>query len=480
MEKVTPGKSGHKSLRYASPKPQEAGKNSQKNSDHFSSMTSGFFWLSDIIKHRTNPEKKDSKVTFEKISKVPEFGHSSPLGKLMLAHQMSDQEKLLTLLCFTAQFKPQLLDSFLLGNPQTKMRYREYGGVVDNTDGKFIPTLQTIVYLIAGNDDALAAYTYEKIKDSKLFLEQIINFKQVKPGFSHPLHQIIEMDLAYYNYLVSGKRPRYDEAENFPAELLSTEKSFDDLVLKPSVFQHLESPMNFVRHYDTLFGNNSKIRPGYLVMLYGPPGTGKSLTVAVMGKHLGIDVYSVNLSRVVSKYIGETEKNLERVFQRLVDKRCILFFDEADALFGKRTDVKDAKDRYANQEVAYLLQKIEQFPGLVILASNFRQNLDDAFKRRILTSIMIPPPDKELRLQLWEKALPEGFRYEPDTLPETLASRHTLTGANITNIIKLACIEAVSNGSTVLDNTAIEPFVKLELLKEGKNMTSNRPVAQQV
>ena len=473
MEKAIPGKSNDKKFSHTHTKSTVEKRNSD-SSFSFPDLSIGMNWIEGLIAQRTNPEKKDRIGYFTSVAPVPEFSQKTALGKLIMAHQMSEQEILLLLFCFTAKFKPEAFDGFLYANPQTGRIYTSYGGIKTSYDGAFMPTLKTVIYLLAGKDNEMAAMTYESIRDSKLFREQIINLKQIKQESIHPLEQLVEMDLAYFNYIISGKRPRYDEAENFPADLLTTNKTFDDLVLKPSVIQHLQSPMNFVKHYDVLFRQQSKIKPGYLMMLYGPPGTGKSMTVAVMGKHLGVDVYSVNLSRVVSKYIGETEKNLERIFDRLVDKRCILFFDEADALFGKRTEVKDAKDRYANQEVAYLLQKIEQFPGLVILASNFRQNLDDAFKRRILSSIMIPPPDKELREQLWEKSLPDGFRYEPENLPEILATRHSLTGANIANIIKLSCIDAVSTGSTVLDNHRLEPFIQLEFYKEGKTMSSNR------
>jgi len=201
-------------------------------------------------------------------------------------------------------------------------------------------------------------------------------------------------------------------------------------------------------------------------MLYGPPGTGKTMTVSVMGKTLGMDVYSIDLSRVVSKYIGETEKNLEKIFQRLEGKRCILFFDEADALFGKRTEVKDAKDRYANQEVAYLLQKIERFPGLVILASNYNQNLDSAFKRRILSSIFFPPPSEDERLILWERALPSNYEFEPEDLASNLATKYQLTGANIANIMKLACLKAKSENTNKLLPHLFAQLIKLEQNKE--------------
>ncbi|MGD1844608.1 MAG: ATP-binding protein [Salibacteraceae bacterium] len=181
---------------------------------------------------------------------------------------------------------------------------------------------------------------------------------------------------------------------------------------------------------------------------------------------MGIEVYRVNLSRVISKYIGETEKNLERIFDRLEQKNCILFFDEADALFGKRTEITEAKDRYANQEVAYLLQKIETFPNLVILSTNYRQNLDDAFQRRILSYIHVEAPKEAERLQLWQTHLPPGFAFDPPELLEQLAKDYQLTGANIANILKLASIEALSNQQKIISFSILEPILKQEFSKE--------------
>ena len=136
---------------------------------------------------------------------------------------------------------------------------------------------------------------------------------------------------------------------------------------------------------------------GVIFLFYGPPGTGKTLTAGLLGNELEIDVYKVDISMVVSKYIGETEKNLELLFARAADKGWILFFDEADALFGKRTGVRDAHDKYANQEVSFLLQRIEDFNGLIILATNMKNNIDDAFIRRFNSIIRFPLPNAEER-----------------------------------------------------------------------------------
>ena len=445
----------------------------EKMADNLQEMLFEMEWLSSVIHHRTNQnlDQKNSLIESIGISK-PEERKQTALHQLCKELELSLADKLLLILSFTAQFKPSILDPLLAARPDSKNRYREYGGLVDNTDGKLVPTFQTAIYLLAGHNDIRAGIYYEILKSSPLFQEQVIKLRPVKSDHDHPLHHILDLNLAHYHFLINGKKPKYEESEDFPAYLLQTSKTYEDLILKPSTIEHLQAPMNFVRYYDALFEDKETfrvIKPGYVVMLYGPPGTGKTMTAAVMGKELGVNVYAVNLSRIVSKYIGETEKNLEKVFNVLSNKKCILFFDEADALFGKRTEVSDSKDRYANQEVAYLLQRIEQFPGLVILASNFRQNLDEAFKRRITTSILIPPPDEELRAILWKRSIPTAFQYEQENMPEKLAEMYGLTGANIANVIKLSCIQALSQQTSVLSYKILEHYIKFELIKEGKN-----------
>ncbi len=137
---------------------------------------------------------------------------------------------------------------------------------------------------------------------------------------------------------------------------------------------------------------SKKLKPGYKILFYGPPGTGKTMTAALIGRECNMPVCKIDLSMAVSKYVGETEKNLELIFAHVKDKDWILFFDEADALFRKRTEVKDVHDRYANQEIAFLLQRLEDYPGLAILAGNFKSNIDQAFIRRFQSVIHFPLP----------------------------------------------------------------------------------------
>jgi SpoVK/Ycf46/Vps4 family AAA+-type ATPase len=201
-------------------------------------------------------------------------------------------------------------------------------------------------------------------------------------------------------------------------------------------------------------------------LFYGPPGTGKTFTATLLGKQFNRDVYRIDLSQVVSKYIGETEKNLEKIFQKAEDKNWILFFDEADALFGKRTSVSSSHDRYANQETSYLLQRIEDFNGLVILASNNKTNIDQAFLRRFNAIVHFPIPDAVERLHLWNIYLPANHGLTGEEL-QNIADKYEVTGSTILNSIHNAAINAFALKRLIMMNDLIESL-KRELRKEDR------------
>jgi SpoVK/Ycf46/Vps4 family AAA+-type ATPase len=214
------------------------------------------------------------------------------------------------------------------------------------------------------------------------------------------------------------------------------------------------------------WGMRKRIKPGYRALFYGPPGTGKTLTASLLGKEFNKDVYRIDLSQVVSKYIGETEKNLEKIFQKAENKDWILFFDEADALFGKRSNVQSAHDKYANQEVSYLLQRVEDFPGLIILASNYKTNIDSAFVRRFNAIIHFPMPGHQERFELWNSSKPVQASFENEAELWNIAVKYELSGSAILSVIQYASLQALNKSTTVLSKEALMEGIKREYEKE--------------
>jgi ATP-dependent 26S proteasome regulatory subunit len=188
---------------------------------------------------------------------------------------------------------------------------------------------------------------------------------------------------------------------------------------------------------------------GVTMLFAGPPGTGKTMAAEVIATEMGLDLYKIDLSSIISKYIGETEKNLEKIFSEAQSSNAILFFDEADAIFGKRSEVKDAHDRYANIEISYLLQRMEAYDGVTILATNLRANLDEAFTRRLQFAVNFPFPNRDYRLRIWRTLFPPDVPHDEDLDFELLARRFKLAGGNIRNIIVGAAYLAAADGMSV-------------------------------
>ncbi len=229
---------------------------------------------------------------------------------------------------------------------------------------------------------------------------------------------------------------------------------FADLVLPESVETAVHRLVGWARHREPLLAQGllkeaGGIGRGITALFSGSPGTGKTLAAHVVAAELGLDIVRIDLSAIVDKYIGETQKNLERVFHQAESLNVVLFFDEADALFGRRSEVKDAHDRYANQEVAYLLQRMEQFDGITILATNLRGNLDPAFSRRLSFILHFPDPDVPTRQRLWQTHLARLSGHDPlDPIDaEHLAAAVELTGGDIRNIVVAAGYDAAIEGT---------------------------------
>jgi hypothetical protein len=269
---------------------------------------------------------------------------------------------------------------------------------------------------------------------------------------------------------VGGTRGTSADRIDVPADA-GDGPTFDDLVLPEDVLGSLRRLVNWGRHRNEVSAHGPLRRHGrgIAALFAGNPGTGKTLAAHVVAAELSVDLFQVELSAIVDKYIGETQKNLERVFQAAEALDVVLFFDEADALFGSRSEVHDARDRYANQEIAYLLQRMEQFEGITILATNLRGNLDRAFSRRMSFIVHFPDPDPETRLRLWQYHLaqvPALDRKDPIGV-DYLAQAVELTGGDIRNIVLAAAYDAISAGEAVGMRHVVDATVR-EYRKLGK------------
>jgi SpoVK/Ycf46/Vps4 family AAA+-type ATPase len=245
------------------------------------------------------------------------------------------------------------------------------------------------------------------------------------------------------------------------AQRIPTGFTWDDLVLPADTMEGVREVVHFARHRPFLleewgFAAKLPYGRGVSAIMAGPPGTGKTMVAQLLARELGYDLYRIDLSQVVNKYIGETEKNLARIFDEAETSHAVLFFDEADSLFAKRTDVKSSNDRYANLEVNYLLQRMETFDGVTLLATNIEQGLDEAFKRRVRFTIQFELPEAPERARLWRSMFPAKVPLAPNIDWSLLAKRFVMAGGYIKKAAVRAALRAVESRRAVTTEDLLE------------------------
>lgn len=432
-------------------------------------------WFSKVLDLRVKLYfQQESELTHLDQLPMPglSFDHSH-YAQWVKQHLTTMEERLVLIMAMIPHIKPQLFDTFFIRNSNFDRAYTEFGGRQGQTHSGFLPTCETAAFVVSGEDLASRFNISAMFEAPHPFRTQnVINLK--KPGEGEPFFSsAFTMQVEFLNLFTTGVTEKLDYSNQFPAKLITSELHWKDLVLAHEVMSEIDKIRTWIKHSAQIlneWGLSKSLKPGYRSLFYGPPGTGKTLTATLIGAELGLDVYRIDLSSMVSKYIGETEKNLANLFDQASNKRWILFFDEADALFGARTQSGGANERHANQEVAYLLQRIEDFPGIVLLATNLRANIDDAFSRRFQSLIYFPMPDPEQRYQLWLNMLNGHYRENETEKLRDIAEKHELSGGAIANVIRYAAISAVQSGEQSIEHQDLCIGIAKELRKEGRTI----------
>ena len=400
-------------------------------------------------------------------------GDDSPYARFVRHYGLSFAERLALILSLTPHIRPGLLDVLAARLPGQDRRPADFGGVLSPRDGSFTPTGETLAFLLGADDLGLRFSVQRLFAPSHFFAKHGILGLSAPPQEDLPAMKApLRISEDTLSLLTLGEPRQIRFGVDFPAQRIETQLTLADVVLPASTRGQIEEIQTWIEHEKTLMQEwemAAYLRPGFRCLFYGPPGTGKTITACVLGNATGREVYKVDLSLVMSKYIGETEKNLSRVFDYAEHRRWILFFDEADALFGKRSQTRDAHDRYANQEVSFLLQRIESFDGIVILASNLRDNIDDAFARRFESVIHFPIPRSEERARLWRLGVSSHARLAADVDLDKLAEEHALPGGAIMNIVRYASLQAIKEGRAIRMED-LRVGIRREYEKEGKGI----------
>lgn len=424
-----------------------------------------FIYLDKLIKYRMAFFFPSGEQVEAPLLPEPDSWHA-PLANFVRNNKLSPEESVLLAIALTPFIHPDLFDRAIESRLNDAGNFPKIGGVRGKNSRAFLPTGETALFLLAGDDIQARLNVQQLFGAEHLFgRKRILWLEELAQG-EPPLSGRIILSQDYADLFIYGKPSPPHFSMTFPAKRIEEKRKWQSLVINEELQSQIEEITAWLKYNNTLmqqWGMQDRLKKGYRTLFHGPPGTGKTLTAGLLANEMKRDIYKIDLSMVVSKYIGETEKNLEMLFARAEDKGWILFFDEADALFGKRTNVRDAHDKYANQEVSYLLQRIEDYDGLIILATNMKSNIDDAFLRRFNAILKFPFPDAGERAQIWERSFPENivFIAEPEPVLSKGASkvegendklfdivkRYELSGGSIINVVHYACLKSVERAS---------------------------------
>ncbi|MGA7215327.1 MAG: ATP-binding protein [Terrimicrobiaceae bacterium] len=430
-------------------------------------------WFAEVLDARLNLYfgKKSAVGSVFEIAPPVLGGSNSHYARFVRHYELSFCERIVVLLALIPLIRPQLLDVLWSKNEATERGFTEFGGVHGATHGGFIPTGETAAFILAG-DDLATRFELTRVFEGDHFFSRhsILHLSSVNPMESM-LSGAITVSREYRHLFTTAIESKPNFNSDFPARRIETQLSWEHLVLPQSTLEQLDEIKHWILYGQRLltdWGMSQKLQPGFTSLFYGPPGTGKTLSACLLGEHCGCDVYKIDLSMIASKFIGETEKNLAKIFDMAEHRNWILFFDEADALFGRRTQVDDAHDRFANQEISFLLQRIEEFHGVVILTSNLKTNIDDAFIRRFHSVIYFPMPKPAERLRIWQNAFSPKIVLEDKIDLDAVAEKYDLSGGTIMNVVRYSSLKALSRNENVILLEDIEIGMRREFLKEGR------------
>lgn len=438
-------------------------------------LTAEMQWLAELI----NVKLKlyfNQECEYKSITEIhpPDLSdNNSPYASILAQYQIDFIERVILLLAIAPHIQPELLDVFLMKNPAYEKCFTEFGGVKGQNFSGFIPTGETAAFILGSNDLERRFRILDLFSDDHMFKKFNILYLESNLAYEPSLSGPLVLTSEYLNYFTKGTFHNPTFSTHFPAKRIRTEFVWEDLVIDQTALTEIMEIKDWIVYGQTLLEDwelNKKIKPGYRSLFYGPTGTGKTMTASLLGKSTGLNVYRIDLSLLVSKFIGETEKNITNIFDQAKHKNWILFLDEADALFAKRTQVSSSNDRYANQDVAYLLHRIESFSGVVILTTNTKDNIDEAFSRCFQSMIHFPIPNNAQRKTLWEKAFPEKAILDEDVNLGEIAQKYELTGGAIINVVRYVSLTALKRGDNKISKENLISSLNREIGKEGKTV----------
>ena len=396
----------------------------------------------------------------------------SPYARLVKHYNMSIAERLALIMGLAPHIRPKVYDVFFSRNSSLDRRFTEFGGQVGAERGEFIPTGETLAFLLAGEDLEFRFGLQTLFEKDHFFTSHhIFNF-QNQSGF--PVLRVpLLLREEYSFYLTTGNKFRPRFSLDFPARRLDTQLTWADIVLNNKTLTMVQELDNWTKHGYALqhdWGMASKLRPGFRALFFGPPGTGKTLTTKLLGKSSGHDVYEINLPMLTALSLAHAESTINHILEQAEYKQWILYFDDADVLFRARSQNNTELQDASYQVFSYLLNQIDHFQGLVIFAADFTETFDRVLSRSFEAMINFPIPGPNERLKLWEKSISQSAQLDKDVNLRLIAKEYDLSGGEILNAIRFVSLRALERGHNIIRQNDLLVGIRQELVKGGRRI----------
>ncbi len=434
---------------------------------HVQDIEKDLLWLENLIQYQLGKASEELIHHIENEGGIspPIFGDIGFYGQNLALWKPTAIERGLLIIGAALYFKPHVFDPLIKAAKDFNFTETRIGGIIGTAQSPFLPTGETAIFLLTnGSVQERMQVLHCLTQEHWLFAKAILVFDYKEPNL--PLSfQPFSLSSDYMEIFSKGVATKPNYSSQFPASLVNTNMEWSDLVISKELIREIRDIELWLEYEETLFGEmdlGHKIKEGYKVVFYGPSGTGKTLVAGLIGKKYNRDVYRIDLSQLSSKYIGETEKNIGNLFKQARNKNWILFFDEGESLFGKRTQSGQSNERYGNQQVGFLLQQMEDHPGVLILATNLKSTIDEAFLRRFQKMIYFEAPDFEYRFDLWKKALNGTLPLADDIDLRVVAKEYKLVGGQIVNIVKQIILRELGANSEVIRLKTLEEAIAEE------------------
>jgi len=415
---------------------------------HLQTLFDELDWLSSVINTAIESYFAPDVHGKEGIELTPPdlCNSNSAYSNFVKIWRLSSFERLTLALAIAPQLRPQSLDIFQMRNCNIEHAFSAFGGYTDQRLNSFLPTGQTLAFLLSANDPLRLTEAFNVLSPTHLFSTQnVINPRssdEKLPMMATPLL----LSENWLRFFLTGEKVHPEFDRRLSSSPLTTPLEWNDLVLDEITIKGVEEIRLWSQHSSTLmqeWGLNKKIKPGFRTLFYGPPGTGKTLCATLLGKMTATTVYRLDLSIILSATIEEIGNSLDSFFDVAANKNWILFFDEADALLGKSGLAAPSSEKNKNQQIGFLLQRIEDFPGIVILAASNKVNIDDSLRGNFQSVVQFMMPNSMQRLLLWQNAFAGVCDLAPEINLKKISQDYVLTGGAIINVLRYCALQTM-------------------------------------